>query len=149
MDVPVHLATFSGKEDDNYISKQPGLYPDLLTECNEYIVITPRRTKALWVDVAIEENTATGEYPVTIQFESEDVSLEAEFKIDVVDLSLPKLDMYHTEWFHYDGICNYYDVEMFSDRHLEIVNQFMKTGVKRGINTIMIPTHTLLPLILR
>ena len=142
MGVPVHLTTFSGKEDDNFVSKQPGLYPDLLTECGEYIVITPRQTKALWIEVTIPEHAAAEEHSISIEFANNDVSLKTEFKVDVIGLSLPKLDMYHTEWFHYDGLCHYYDVGMFSDRHLAIVKQFMETGVKRGINTIMIPTHT-------
>jgi hypothetical protein len=45
-------------------------------------------------------------------------------------------------WFHYDSLADYYNVEIFSERHWEIIESFMKTYVEMGMNTILTPIFT-------
>ena len=50
--------------------------------------------------------------------------------------------MMHTRWFHCDAICQYYGVEMWSERFWEICENFMRTYVESGMNMILTPIHT-------
>ena len=44
--------------------------------------------------------------------------------------------------FHYDCLATYYNVEIFSERHWEIIENFIKTFVKCGNNTLLTPVFT-------
>lgn len=73
--------------------------------------------------------------------------LTGERAMDCVDIRmvktvLPKLDIPHTEWFHCDGIVNYYGVEAFSEEFWRIFRNLLSIYVKRGANTILTPIVT-------
>ena len=63
--VPVRYPCLPGLEDDNYLRKTPGLYPDLLTPMDEAgISRGGGYWKAFWIDAEPEENTPAGDYEV-------------------------------------------------------------------------------------
>ncbi len=62
--------------------------------------------------------------------------------IRMVNTVLPKLSIPHTEWFHCDGIVNYYGAEAFSEEFWRIFRNFVSIYVKRGANTILTPIIT-------
>ena len=62
--------------------------------------------------------------------------------MEVIPISLPKLTLYHTEWFHCDCLADYYKVSPFSEEHWEILKNFIEVYVKRGGNTILTPVFT-------
>lgn len=141
--VPVLFPCYPERNDDNYISKKAGLYPDILRELDEYIIFNPRRTKALWIDVTIPTDIGAGDYVIELEFEGDEKEVvKTSFNLQVIDICLKEQQLIHTEWFHYDCLGDFYNVEMFCDKHLEIIKNFLQTAVKRGVNTILIPIHT-------
>ena len=65
--VPVRYPCAVGIEDDNYLRKTPGLYPDLLTPMPENgLGRVGGYWKAFWIDAEPEENTTTGDYEAKV-----------------------------------------------------------------------------------
>lgn len=135
---PCHMET-----DDQYLSTEPGLYPDVLQEITEFgFSAISGQWRSLWVEV---EALKAGTHQVEVGLISladgvfcEKVSIN----IEVIPAELPKNPILHTEWFHCDCLANYYNVEVFSERHWEVVENFVKTAMKRGCNTLLTPIFT-------
>lgn len=142
--VPVRVTTYLGV-DDYYLRKTPGLFPDLLGELspNNTVFVTYGELKAFFITVRIPEDTAAGDYPVTLTIkQGEDVAAQAVYTIHVIGKKIPKQAMKVTEWFHTDCIANYYNLETFSEKHWEYIEKFMRVAVENGINTILTPVFT-------
>ena len=159
--VPVEKPTFFTKAfplDDYYIKKDIGLYPDPLFDIpNNRAYAGAHIWRSLFVSIRLPEDIPAGEYPVDIFFEISDPQWTDEcmvrFKngkkgitkhmtIKVIDAALPKTDFIFSQWFHTDCIAEYYGTKMFSERHWKLIEQFVKTAVKNGINTILTPIFT-------
>ena len=50
--------------------------------------------------------------------------------------------MFVTQWLHCDCLADYYNVGVFSERHWEIIENFVRTAVANGINTLLTPVFT-------
>ncbi|MGV2686169.1 hypothetical protein GNF82_17810, partial [Clostridium perfringens] len=83
-------------------------------------------------------------YEIRVCFEEESgESLGEEvFTLEVIPAILPDQTLIHTEWFHADCLANYYEVEIFSERHWTLMGQFMRTAAQHGINMILTPLFT-------
>ncbi len=131
--------------DDDYLRIKPGLYPDVIVPVtyNSRIMAAPGNLEALWVDISCE-GVKSGIYPTRFRFYDEDGEplAEAEINITLFADLLPTLDIYHTEWFYADCLAEYYGVPVFSDRHFEIIENYIKCAVENEINTIMMPVFT-------
>ena len=68
--------------------------------------------------------------------------LEKVFTLEVIPATLPDQTLIHTEWFHADCLANYYEVEIFSERHWALIGQFMQIAAQNGINMILTPLFT-------
>lgn len=132
------------KRDEDYLVTEPGLYPDLLSEIPEQgFNMICGQWRSLWVDIEVDKKTEAGEYPVTIRLVTEGKEpAEVQVTCEVLNAVLPALHVPHTEWFHSDCLANYYHVEIFSERYWEIVEQFVKTAVKRSCNMLLTPVFT-------
>lgn len=132
------------KSDDDYTNKMPGVYPDILSEIDEWgYHLVYGQWRSLWVDFETDDNFEAGEYKVEIILFAENEELgKVEVTFEVVNATLPKLSIPHTEWFHTDCLANFYDVEVFSDKHWDIIENFIKTAVKRRCNMILTPIFT-------
>lgn len=139
--VPVGFATLPDA-DDNYLRKEPGLYPDALEEILPgNTLIASWRWESVWIDI---ENAPAGDHTVTVEMLDMDGASIAreEFRLHVVNARLPEQELIHTKWFHCDCLCQYYGVEMWSERFWEICENFVRAAVKRGINMLLTPIHT-------
>ncbi|MCI6430369.1 MAG: DUF4091 domain-containing protein [Oliverpabstia sp.] len=138
---PCHM-----KRDEGYLVTEPGLYPDLLSDITEFgFPLVSGQWRSLWVDLETTDETKAGEYPVEIILEKTDDGKELckiTVSLEVLDAVLPELDIPHTEWFHSDCLANYYHVEVFSEEHWRIVENFVTRAVTRGCNTILTPIFT-------
>ena len=47
-----------------------------------------------------------------------------------------------TQWFHCDCLADYYRVPVFSEEHWRIIENFVRTAVENGINTLLTPLFT-------
>ncbi len=130
--------------DENYLRTKPGLYPDLLIDLTDSVSVVPNQWKSLWIDFEINEDDEAGEVPLILLMKSLDGEelCRTEFKINVLNAILPKQTLIRTEWLHADCLADYYNIEVFSEKHWEILGNFIRAAVKRGINMILTPQFT-------
>lgn len=144
--VAVKQAAYANRKDDNYLRTEPGLYPDVLLplfdgnkiNCNRYL-------QSLFVEYDPKGEVKAGVYPITLKFsanETEDDLGEVTFTLEIIDACLPEQELIYTQWFYCDCLKTYYDTETFDERHWRIIENYMKTAVKRGINMILTPIFT-------
>ncbi len=142
--IPSLLPCYPELYDDNYLRTSPGLYPDLLLPLGnrDRLPVVRNELRAAWITVELD-GSAVGELPLKIKLTAGDALLcEHELTLSVIDAELPEQELKVTQWFHGDCLATYYDCEVFSERWWNIVESFMKTAVKNGINTILTPTFT-------
>ncbi|WP_127588240.1 DUF4091 domain-containing protein [Paenibacillus koleovorans] len=132
--------------DQNVLRLAPGLYPDPLYPVTELDGLTaiPGQWRSLWVTVTLDGSVKPGTYPITIQFTANNGEPlgEETFGLKVLTAELPEQKLLHTEWFHADCLATYYGVDVFSEAHWTIVESFIATAVKHGINMILTPLFT-------
>ena len=141
--VPVSKAANS-RVDDNYIKTTAGMYPDLLKDLVDHkAIVQSQKWRSLWIDIETDTTLTAGVYPIRIELVKEGETVcSAETKVEVFDIVLPEQELMHTEWVHTDCLADYYHVEVFSEKHWEIIENFLKTFVKRGGNMILTPLFT-------
>ncbi len=131
--------------DDNYLRTEPGLYPDLIDDLHYdgKIVLSIDNLRTFWLDIALPEDVKGGEYPLTFALKKDDeVLTSTSLTVTVIDKQLPEGTIPHTEWFYTDCIADYYDIDVFSDKHWQYIENFIKTAKDNGVNMIMMPVFT-------
>ncbi len=147
------------ERDDNYLRTQPGLFPDVLLpltvrfgqwQQEEGAAVLQLRLpfgqwRAFWFDLQLLPEQPAGRYPLEILAADKDGQMlwQTELEIEVIGAQLPKQELIHTEWFHADCLADYYRVPVFSEEHWRIIENFMRTAAKHGINAILTPIFTL------
>lgn len=144
--VPVSRPTL-GKvdKDQNYISFRPGLFPDVIRPLhyNGGVISAPYLLSSLWVEIEIPDTLSGGEYELSFTLDAEEKgSAKASVVIEVINATLPEGDMYFTQWFHADCLASYYNLEVFSERHWQIIENFVKVAARNGINMLLTPVFT-------
>ena len=138
-DIPVGTATYDDT-DDFYLRKTSGMYPDYLLPANGEISVEKDKWYSLWVEVS-PEGKFTGKNSVTVDIKG-DMTATAEVEIEIIDAELPAQELIYTNWYHADCLCNYYNVEPFTDEFWRINRNFVSTAVKHGLNCILTPLFT-------
>ena len=142
--VPSEMPCYAD-HDDNILRSTPGLYPDILMPCEDSkITLLPEQWRSIWITVRPEGNVEPGKYPIRIEFEKaggEELASEV-FNLEILESGLPKQTLVHTEWLHTDCISTWYGVEVFSERYWNIVEKFIASAVKHGVNMILTPIFT-------
>ena len=145
--VGVELPIVPGNSDEHFERTTPGLYPDVLRPLHyggKTIAKTTLPT-SIWIDITIPEDASEiGESELKIEMVNEggEVKNTESLTVDVIDTVLPEQDLILTQWFHCDSLANYYDVEVWSEKHWEIVENFARVAHKNGINLLLTPTFT-------
>ncbi len=142
--VPVEMPVY-GDHDDNILRGLPGLYPDILVPPDQAgITLLPRQWRSLWITINLDNNVEPGIYPIDVIFESKTGEMlgKENFQLTVLEASLPKQTLIHTEWFHSDCIATWYKTEIFSNKHWDLLDKYIKTAVEHGINMILTPIFT-------
>ena len=142
--VPVGRAT-NGIVDDNYLKTTSGLYPDLLRDLGEdrKVVVCSHQWRSLWVDVKVTEEIPAGDHEIEIQLLKEEKPVcQALMKIHVIGTVLPKQKIMHTEWMHADCLADYYHVDVFSEEHWQILENYFAEYADRGGNMMLVPLFT-------
>lgn len=132
--------------DDNVVRTTPGLFPDPLLPPDEYgLTVYPGQWRALWITFDPQGKAQQpGKYPIRIDFSRNtgEVLASASFELEVVPAALPDQKLIHTEWFHTDCLAVQYGTDVFSERHWELIGQYVDTAVRHGINMILTPLFT-------
>lgn len=131
-------------DDDDYITKEPGLFPDPLNRIRDgKITLVNRQVRGVWF--AVEPNSEMcGEYPIKISiFDKDDVLLTAlTYMLRIIDVKLPEQSLLTTGWFHGDCLAALHDTEIGSDLYYDIVDKYMNVYKKFGHNMILTPVFT-------
>ena len=68
--VPCALPAYPGRGDENYLTTQPGLFPDPLLPLEEgRVEVSSFFPTALWVNGKVPQGFPAGEYPITLRLE--------------------------------------------------------------------------------
>lgn len=142
--VPGEMTAYSNA-DDNYITKDAGLFPDVLNKLRGGCVDALETVnRAVWINIDVTEDTPAGGYPITVIFKNDELGIKESrtFNIEVIDAVLPEQKLIFTQWFHGDCIAEYYGEEVFSETHWTHMENFIKTAAKNGINMLLTPIFT-------
>lgn len=135
--------TCNREHDQDYLATQPGLYPDLLEEIGSWGFKLMRGLwSSLWVDLEIGEKAQACSHRIVITLKNRCQKIDETIELEVLDASAQPLSIPHTEWFHCDCLADHYGVTVFSEKHWDIMRNFIVTAVKRGCNTILTPIFT-------
>jgi hypothetical protein len=157
--VPNHYPAAPQKYDDNYMRIEPGLYPNMLrplhykgynykryVNIDEGFIRLPQgNLRALWLDISIPDGVEvpTEETELTFTLYCREFEMAtATAYVRVSPVKLPEQKLIHTEWFYCDCIAEAHRAEVFSDRHFDLIEKYIKTAVENGINMIMMPVFT-------
>ena len=147
VNIPSTLAAYPDRLDTNYLKTTPGLYPDLLQPVHNKgdISVFYNQLRSLWFELDVKGNVEAGTYPITIELydrKTDELIATHELEVKIINASLPEQELIVTQWFHCDCLADYYGVEVFSERHWQIIEDFVKTAVKNGQNMLLTPTIT-------
>ena len=137
--VPCALTNYDDP-DDYLLRSTPGLYPDILRPL-ERVSLLPSQTHSVWVYVDTEKIEA-GIYEIEAKFILPDGDRKLGktiFTLEVLAAELPEQELVHTEWFYIDCLSTYYGVEIFSDEHKKIVENYVAHYATHGMNMILTP----------
>ena len=95
----------------------------------------------MWVELEPQSKFEAGVYPFRAIFTNEEGEeiCEVKTEIEIISAELPKQDLIYSQWFYTDCLMQYYDVPTWSEKHWEIIENFMKNTVKYGMNMILTP----------
>lgn len=132
--------------DGHILRSTPGLYPDPLYPLDpENRVHSPgNQWRSVWLEVQVTERAEPGIHAIEVVFYSQhgDELGEERFEVDVIPASLPKQQLIRTEWFHCDGLAQFYGVEVFSEEHWRLIERYVETAAEHGINMLLTPLFT-------
>ncbi|MCI8389047.1 MAG: DUF4091 domain-containing protein [Clostridiales bacterium] len=142
--VPVALPAYPHAFDDNYLRTTPGLYPDLLIPFDTKLplVLVYNQLRSLLITIENTDGIEPGEYPVNISVVLGENKVTSTINVKVVDAMLPEQELIHTQWFHNDCIATYYNCDIFSERHWELIGNYMEAAHNCGVNMILTPVLT-------
>ncbi len=151
MDRPVTDETMV-RENEDYLSYEPGLMPDLLIpiSCqNGKTFLGNENLNLLWVRVDVPKDCEPGCYPIKINYHiAPGFSMEPAMEVsktmtlEVLPALLPEQTLIYTRWFYADCIANYHRVEVYSEAHWALIEKYIATAADTGINMILVPVHT-------
>lgn len=138
--VPVHYPTYPLEDPAPYLRTAPGLYPDLLRPLHYHgqLTVPIGQLQSLFVRADLPETLEAGEYPLTVSVGEDSVTVT----VRVLSHALPPQKLIHTEWFYADCLADFYRVPVFSEAHWQIIDHFVTTAAKNGINMILTPIIT-------
>ena len=139
--------TYATNPGGEFITTEPGAYPDLIRPLvyPNAVSLPHNQTHALWVEVELPAGFAAGKYDLSLSILHEktgDLLGKVSASVQVVDAELPKQTLIHTEWFYTDCIANHYHVKPFSEKHWKLIESYMRTATRNGINMVLTPVFT-------
>ena len=142
--VPSQMPVYPESSDDDYISKEPGLFPDLLEPLKNggAVPVCNFQPRSLWVTVKIPTDAEAGEKDIAVTLEADGENVTETLTVQVIPAVLPPQNMLVTQWFHTDSLASYYHVPVFSEEYWRITENFARTAVENGINTLLTPVFT-------
>ncbi len=148
MDFPVYTTNKIWVADDDYITKEPGLMPDMLlpSKLDGGEIRLNNEAGALWVCAKIPADFEAGEYPVTVKLscldDGEDFEIKKTMTIKVIDAVIPEQKTKFSQFMHVDCIATAHNVEVYSEAHWDLIDKYIGIAADIGINMIYTPLIT-------
>lgn len=131
--------------DAHHLRRTPGVYPDaLFPRPDGHIALLAGQWRTVWVEVELPASLSVGTYPIRLRLGTADCEdlARAVFTLQVLEPVLPAQTLMHTEWFHCDCLAVQYRVPIFSEEHWTLIQRYMETAVRYGINMLLTPIFT-------
>ncbi len=140
---PAHNVNRAGE----YLRTEVGLYPDLIRPLRYRgaVPLHPNQLHSLWIEIEPPSDAAAGEYKLCVTLEPWSGSFEGastEITLTLLDRALPPQRLIHTEWLYTDCIANAHKTEIFSEEHWTLIEKYVRTAARSGINMILTPVFT-------
>jgi hypothetical protein len=129
--------------DDYYLSKQPGLYPDVLRPARAPLAVEAGQWHSLWVTLRAEEASAAPLQVVVVLRDAAGQEARAEYSFAQIPIALPPQRLLCTDWFHGDCLATRYNVPVFSEAHWELLRKYILCAAEHGVNFLLTPLFTL------
>lgn len=144
--VPSELPAFLDRCSGDYLTKTPGLFPDVLRPIKkgEAQFTNYYSLKTFWFTAELPEDLEPGDYGIHITFRGAGNAFCAKtsVKLCVKNAVIPPSDLKYSQWFHCDSIADYFGVRMMSRKHWKLMEAFIKTAAHTGINMLLTPLFT-------
>lgn len=156
---PVH-----GLSDERYLRRAPGMYPDLLqplaagADGNTFEVYPiPGQYRSVWLQLDLTD-VPEGTYALSLEIrqrlraiagngvplvnETPEATRSLSLTLEVGPALSAEWGLLHTEWFHTDGLANFYNAEVWSETHWRAVEAHIKAAAEHGVNLLLTPVFT-------
>ena len=131
---------------DEYITLEPGLMPDLLIPLN--IMTVSQHSGSIWVKVDLPSDMAAGTYEIQIHLTAKGCGGDVldtcckVLTVEVIPARMPEQKLIYTRWFYADCIAVAHNMEIYSEEHWNLIDQYIAAAADIGINMILVPIHT-------
>lgn len=139
--IPSKFAINEKTADDYVIRSKDGYYPDLLLPIDGDIKLENGK-KTLWFEIDSEDTIDAGEHTIELIVSNGAEKESALLIVEVVNCPLEKQNLIFTNWFHTDCLMDEYKISAFSDDYWRIVQNYLKTAVRHGMNCVLTPLFT-------
>lgn len=130
-------------QEEGLVHPESPVFPDVLRPGNKPLWILHNQWRSLWFTIdGTKKALKPGVHKIKITITDGCGRTPVTFTIDIKDKKLPKQTLICTNWFHCDGLCQYYNVEFASERFWEICESFVQKAADYGINMILMPLFT-------
>lgn len=140
------VACYSSADDD-YITKEPGIMPDMLLPVEQGAPMhLTNQAGAVWVTVCVPENAKAGSYPITVKLHGatirEETDVQATMTLHVTGRNVLPQKTLFTQWFYADCIADVHQVGVYSEAHWALIEKYMHLAGQLGINMLLTPIIT-------
>ena len=139
--MPSGFAINKKTADDYVLRSKDGYYPDLILPVEKSIKLE-NGCRTLWFEIDSENPLAAGEHSIELTVSDDDTAAGTSVMVEVIDCPLEKQSLIFTNWFHTDCLMQEYGVEAFSEKYWKIVENYLRTAVRHGMNCVLTPLFT-------
>lgn len=144
MDFPV----YPENANTGYLTKEPGYMPDLLIPLEDQhgTVRSIAGACTIWLTINVPKNIKGGAYDIEVSIKDKNTPptllATKHMSLNIIEKELPEQSTIFTQWLHVDCIASAHNTEIYSARHWELIEAYMKTASELGINMILTPVIT-------
>ena len=158
---------YNPHRETGYESSLPGAYPDMLmprpadpevgpvrtawgsmlfeTDTDNLLNALPDDYQSVWFTVNPDSETLeAGRYDITVRLRSlaDNSVTEKHLMLEIIDAALPEQDVYYTNWFYEDCICDIFNVGLYGDGFYSIFDKYIGNMVRHRQNVLLLPAFT-------
>lgn len=117
-------------------------YPEVIYS-DEPLTVLKNKFQLVWLEIRLPKDVLSGVYhgTITVTAENTDKTVHLDYTLEVLDITLPDAENYLFDveyWSHPYNVAYYYDVEPFSDDHLNILKQHMSVYKNLGGHAVTV-----------